>query len=87
MQNLLYILILVAGFPAGYLLAWLARDELLSGRKWFILLGLLSLAVMLGVLMININTNISVILTLGFIAIICFVALWKSYDKQWIKKA
>ena len=32
------IIILVLAFPIGYLIAWMARDELIAGRKWFLIL-------------------------------------------------
>jgi hypothetical protein len=42
MKTLIYILILLCGFPAGYFIAWLARDELAESRKWFFILAVLS---------------------------------------------
>jgi hypothetical protein len=37
------ILILVLAIPVGYLLSWMARDELTQGRKWFKVIIVLSL--------------------------------------------
>ena len=29
------IILLIVAIPVGYLLAWLGKDELVDGRKWF----------------------------------------------------
>lgn len=85
MQNLLYTLILLAGFPAGYLLAWLARDELVKGKKWFFILAIVSLISAVIISFTEFLFKFPVILNLFFIIIISLVAVWKSYDKKWVK--
>ena len=85
MQNLLYVIILLCAFPAGYLLAWLARDELVAGKKWFIALAIVSVVAIVPVI-IFLGINLAIILTLLFLAIICLMAVWKSYDKKWVRK-
>lgn len=85
MKNILLIGILLLAFPAGYLLAWLARDELLAGRKWFLALAIFSILAAIPVAY-YVSFRLPVILTLFFIAIICLIAIWKSYDKTWKKK-
>ncbi len=85
MINLLYTLILLAGFPAGYLLAYLCRDELVAGRKWFLLLSALSLIAAIAVSFTGLLFKFTIILTLFFIIIISLVAVWKSYDKKFVK--
>ena len=86
MQNLIYILILVAGFPAGYLLAWLARDELLAGRKWFLVLSAACLIVTIVLTFIELALKFTIIMSLFFIIIISQTAVWKSYDKRWTRR-
>jgi len=85
MRNLLLILTLLAAFPTGYLLAYLARDELVSGRKWFVLLAIASVVASLPVAFYS-SLRFPIILALFFIAIISLLAAWKSYDKKWVKK-
>ena len=86
MQNLLYVLILLLAFPVGYLLAWLARDELVKGRMWFALLAVASLIAIVIVSVTTFLLKFIIILTLFFIIIISLVAIWKSYDKKWAIK-
>jgi len=81
---LVYAVILLLGIPAGYLLAWLCRDELVDGRKWFKILSWISF--ILVVLFLLVYRNIAVILTLVYICITSLISLWKSYDKKWIKE-
>jgi len=85
MQNLLYALILLAGFPAGYLLAWLCRDELVAGKKWFFLLAVVSLVGAVVLSFISFAFKFISILSLFFIIIISLVAVWKSHDRWWVK--
>ena len=87
MQNLLYVLILILAFPVGYLLAWLARDELVTWKKWYILLAVVSVIAAIPVAFLQSLSLIKlpVILTLFFIAIISLMAVWKSHDKKWTK--
>lgn len=85
MQNLLYALILLCAFPTGYFLAWLARDELVTGRMWFSLLAAASLIAAVVLSLTNFSLKFLSILTLFFIIIISLVAVWKSYDKKWVK--
>lgn len=85
MINLLYALILLGGFPVGYLLAWLARDELVAGRRWFLVLAVVSLLVAVAVSFTGFYLKPVVIISLFFIIIISLVGTWKSYDKKFIK--
>lgn len=85
MQNLLYTLILLAGFPAGYLLAWLCRDELKAGKKWFFMLAVVCLVMAVVLSFTQFAFKFISILSLFFIIIISLMALWKSYDKKWVK--
>jgi len=85
MQNLLYALILLAGFPAGYLLAWLCRDELRAGKKWFLLLSVVCLIIAVVLSFTSFAFKFPSILSLFFVIIISLVAVWKSHDKKWVK--
>ena len=85
MQNLLYAIILLAGFPAGYLLAWLCHDELAAGKKWFFGLAVVSLIVAVILSFTSFAFKFPSILSLFFVIIISLVAVWKSHDKSWAK--
>ncbi len=80
---ILEIIILVLAFPAGYLVAWMARDELIAGRKWFKTLIIIGLV--LGLFFAVKNYKISYILSF-FIVIVSFISYKKSFDKKWIKR-
>ncbi len=82
---ILYILILLSAFLAGYLLAWLARDELVPGRKWFITLAGTSLFSSVVLSLTDFSLKFPSILTLFFFIIISLMAVWKSYDKKFTK--
>jgi hypothetical protein len=76
-------ILLVLAIPAGFLIAWLARDELVDGKKWFRTLVIASLA--LGG-MFWLAGFVYISLSLIFIAIASFISLVKSNDKNWTKK-
>ena len=79
---LIKITILLLAIPIGYLIAWLAKDELILGRKWFKLIILTS--IILGIVYYFIG-NFIIMLTNLFIAILGVVSLMKSYDKRLTK--
>lgn len=74
--------ILVVAVPVGFLIAWLARDELVDGRIWFKVL--IALSVVFGTIYGLIGKGY-VSWTCGFILIVCLVSLLKSYDRKWIR--
>ncbi|MBI5804020.1 hypothetical protein HY450_02140 [Candidatus Pacearchaeota archaeon] len=70
------LIVLLLAFPLGYLISWMTKEELVSGRKWFKVLIILSVAVggwfaLLG--------NFVVTLTSGFVLIVSLVSLMESY--------
>jgi len=80
---LIEIILLLLAFPAGYLIARLAADELAAGRKWFIAIICLFSAVGLYYV---INGRHYVTLTSLFIIIISAVSLIKIKDSKFTKK-
>ena len=78
---ILEIITLLLAIPAGYLIAWLANDELVMGRKWFI--ALIVLSIVTGIVFYFLD-KVYVTLTNSFIIIVTFISLIKSYDKKWI---
>jgi uncharacterized membrane protein len=82
-ELIINIVLLIIAVPVGLLIAYLCRDELVEGRKWFRIIVLMG--IILGIwFYIRGQTYIS--LTLFFIAIAALVSHIKSYDKKWTKK-
>ena len=78
---LLEILILILAVPAGYILAYLTKDELVQGRIWFKMIILVS-AVLAGIFLF---LDLAVSLTLAFVLIVTLICLIKSHDKRFVK--
>ena len=76
-------ILLILAIPAGFLIAWMARDELVQGREWFrgLVIAPLALAGLFWLLGISYLCP-----TLVFIAIISFISFVKSKDRKWTKK-
>ena len=72
-----FILLLFA-IPVGFLIARLARDELIQGRNY-----LLTLIVFCFVLMVIFLSNEVFVLTLGFMSIVGWISYLKSFDLKW----
>jgi len=81
----LYVAIIILAFPVGYLLSYLARDELVAGRKWFYSLTIVSLVVAAMLGFINFAFKLPSIFALVFMIIISLIAVWKSHDKMFVK--
>lgn len=72
-----FILLLLA-IPVGFLIARLARDELIQGRNY-----LLTLIILCFVLMSVFLGNEVFVLTLGFMSIVGWISYLKSFDIKW----
>ena len=77
------IVILALAVPAGFLLAYWANDELVSGRGWFRMI--MGLCFILGGVFTFLE-NWTIVLTLGFILIATLISYWRSFDKNWIRR-
>lgn len=77
---------MLSSFPAGYLLAWLCKDELLTGRKYFFALSITSLIsiIVIGLINIENKAKFSIILVLLYIIIVSMISYWKSYDLKFL---
>jgi len=75
--------ILLLAIPSGFLIAWLARDELVVGRKWFRVLIVMS--ILLGI-WFYLGDVIYVSWTAGFIFIVSLISLMKSSNPGFIGK-
>jgi hypothetical protein len=76
------IVILALSIPIGFWIAWLSRDELSAGRKWFVatLVGGAVLALIAGAL-----RQAAAAYTGVFIAVLAGIAYRKSHDRKWLK--
>ena len=77
------LILLALAVPTGFLIAWMARDELVDGRRWFAALAVICAVLM--ILFANLGFGY-ITLTLVFIAIVSFISLIKSKDERWTKK-
>ena len=76
------LLILFLAIPVGFLIAWLARDELIMGRKWFVALIVLSILDLLFSILMELNY---LAMTVLFVMVVTGISYWKSYDRKWTK--
>jgi len=83
MRSILALLLIVLAFPVGFWIAWLARDELISGRKWFRILVIAGIAILIVFLSAS---EYAAAGTGAVIGILAGIAYWKSFDKKWTKK-
>jgi len=84
-QNLFYLLILLAGFPVGLFLAKLCKEEIKVWRKRLFIISVVCLILIVIVSFIPYAAFIykfPVIITLFFIIIVCLSVVWKSYSKN-----
>jgi len=75
--------ILLLAIPTGYLIAWLARDELVEGKFWFRVLIILSI---FAGLWFYLTGHEYITWTTGFILIVSLISFVKSSDKKWSGK-
>ena len=80
-SNLLYVLLLLSGFPTGIILAKLCKEELKDWKNRFIILIVISLILSILIYFIKFEFKIPVILTLLFVIITFLTIIWKSYNK------
>ena len=83
MISILALLLIALTFPVGFWIAWLARDELTSGRKWFRILVIVGIAILIVSLYFREYATAG---TGATIIIIAGIAYWKSFDKKWVEK-
>ena len=75
--------LLILAVPLGFLLAKLTGDELVAGRKWFMAIFVVSVIAGIGFYVYGLSY---IGWTFGFIAIVSFISLKKSKDKNWTKR-
>ena len=85
LEVLFYILILVAGVPAGIILAKLCEDEIKNWRVRFFLVSVICFILILIISFINFEYKSPVIISLLFIMITSLTIVWKAYNLIVIK--
>lgn len=83
MSLIFALIILLLGVPVGLLIAWMARDELVSGRYWFRILFILAIISEISFFIVGL---INESLTSLFIAILALISYVKSNDEKWTKQ-
>jgi len=73
------IILLVLAIPAGFLLAWMAKDELKAGREWF--WALIFISIFLSSMFLYYEI-IYASLTCLFIAIVSLISLFKGRKRK-----
>ncbi len=79
----LSLILLILAVPSGFLIAWLCRDELVAGKRWFKILVALGLLTFILFFFLG---NYAIALSGLFISIVSLVSFIKSRDKKWTKK-
>ena len=82
--NLFVLLLLALSLPVGFLIAYLARDELIMGRIWFKRIMALGICALLVLFFLK---EFAGALTCAFIIVVAYISYRKSFDATWTKKA
>jgi hypothetical protein len=77
------LIIMATSLPAGYIIAYFCKDELVAGRKWFISLMIISLILIL--IFLAVYRYASIILTLAYIFVVSLINLILSHEKRFVK--
>jgi len=80
-SNLLYLFILLAGFPTAYLLSYLCEDEIRNWRKRLLGISIASLIITIGLVFTSFEYRFPVIVTLFFVIIVNLVVIGESNRK------
>jgi len=75
-QNIIAIIIALAGFPVGLLVAKMTKEELKAGRKWFWAIIILStIGIIISIFMTKAETQLFLIASLAFILLLATASL------------
>ncbi|MGB9708112.1 MAG: hypothetical protein ACPLXC_02175 [Candidatus Pacearchaeota archaeon] len=82
-QVIVSIVIALLGYPVGLLIAKLTEEELEQGRKWFMLIILLSIiGIILSFVFTNNETLLFLVASFVFIALVALASLVKSRRRK-----
>jgi len=88
-QNLLYLLLLLAGFPAGIFLARLCIDEVKLWEKRLILISIMAFIIAVILSFLSLETyyyKVPTIVVLFFIVITNLIIVWKNESRRKTKR-
>ena len=88
--NLLYLILLVLGFPAGIMLAKMCKDEMRLWKIRLVIISIISLFLAIIISFIPINLYLykfPTIIALFFIIITSLTIIWKSEENVKTKKS
>lgn len=77
LSNLLYLLVLIIGFPTGLLLAHLCMEEVKAWKKKLFIMSGISLLFIIIVSFLEFSYKFPVIISLFFVIIVCLTMGWK----------
>ncbi len=77
-EKLFYLLLLLAGFPTGLLLAKLCKEELKQWRKRLLVMSIISTIFILLLSFLKFEYKFPATISLFFIIIVCLTIIWKS---------
>lgn len=82
LTNLIYLLVLLAGFPAGLILARMCNDEIKAWRKTLVIISVICLILAIAISFLPLTIfqyKLPVIIALFFIIITSLTIVWKSH--------
>ena len=79
LNNLLYIILLILGFPSGLYLARICKDEIKKWRKRMIFISVISFISAIVVLISGFEYKLAFAIGLFFIVITFLTIVWKSH--------
>ena len=77
-QNILYALLLIAGFPAGLYIANLTKEELKNWKTRFIAIIIIFFIIAISILFTSFEFKVPIVITLFFGIIVFLTLIWKS---------
>lgn len=80
---ILEVVLFLLSIPAGFLIAYFARDELIQGRKYFKIIIILSI---ISAVYFFLTKTQEIAFSSLFVTIISYIGYHKSFDKKWTKK-
>ncbi len=82
LNTLLYLVLLILGFPIGLILAKVCREEIKNWRKRLLIISGISFLISIIIFFFKFDYKVPVIVALFFIIITDLTVLWKSYGKK-----
>ncbi len=79
LNNLLFIILLLLGFPTGLFLAWFCKDEIKAWKKRMIAISVICLILAILLSFVNYPYKIPAVLSLFFMTITSLMIVWKSH--------